>query len=65
MDLNHGPLVSEATALSTEPQPLPKEDDIFCLVFFYQLHVVHGQVMCCEDVYTKIMLLESVSVLQS
>ena len=23
MDSNHGPLVSEPTALSTEPQPLP------------------------------------------
>ena len=26
MDLNRGPLVSEATALPTEPQPLPKLD---------------------------------------
>ena len=24
MDLNRGPLVSEATALPTEPQPLPQ-----------------------------------------
>ena len=26
MDSNHGPLVSEATALPTEPQPLPCAD---------------------------------------
>ena len=29
MDLNRGPLVSEATALPTEPQPLPLGQNIF------------------------------------
>ena len=30
-DLNRGPLASEATALPTEPQPLPRIDKSFLL----------------------------------
>ena len=35
MDSNCGPLVSEATALPTEPQPLPKG----VLIFYHKIHV--------------------------
>ena len=46
MDSNRGPLVLEATALPTEPQPLPLIDSfaqyllfIFYIILFYILNV--------------------------
>ena len=42
LDLNHGPLVSEATALLTDPQPLPRllllEKFVRCFAFKFALN---------------------------
>ena len=42
LDLNHGPLVSEATALLTDPQPLPRllllEKFVRCFAFKFTLN---------------------------
>ena len=61
LDLNQGPLVSEATALPTALQPLPTLLHLFVsffICFFWFLRVVHEHVYYYPDVCVFICLFQ-------
>ena len=51
LDLTRGPLVSEATAVPTEPQPLPKK-----VFVTKQIILLLFEIMCCESIFEYLYL---------